>query len=134
MKGLNVIDIGIEVDGVGVIAHQQGFDDRLAQSSARILYGQVVDNTGASIRWEWRAARFADYLLQTRLKSRNNGLRAIEERLFGDLNVIDIGIEVDGVGVIAHQQGFDDRRSPARRAEGLRQIHRPVSNPQPHQL
>ena len=34
---------------------------------------------------------------------------AIEERLFGDLNVIDIGIEVDGVGVIAHQQGFDDR-------------------------
>lgn len=37
----------------------------------------VVDNTGASIRWEWRAARFADYLLQTRLKSRNNGLRVV---------------------------------------------------------
>lgn len=33
---------------------------------------------------------------------------AIEERLFGDLDVIDIGIEVNGVGVIAHQQGFDD--------------------------
>ncbi|MDT1843448.1 DUF3393 domain-containing protein, partial [Acinetobacter baumannii] len=28
-------------------------------------------------RWEWRAARFADYLLQTRLKSRNNGLRVV---------------------------------------------------------
>lgn len=37
----------------------------------------VVDNTGESIRWEWRAARYADYLLQTRLKSRNNGLRMI---------------------------------------------------------
>ncbi|MDA3131835.1 membrane-bound lytic murein transglycosylase MltC [Atlantibacter subterraneus] len=41
------------------------------------LYGQVVDNTGEPIRWQWRAARFADYLLQTRMKSRSNGLRVI---------------------------------------------------------
>ncbi|MBJ3815863.1 membrane-bound lytic murein transglycosylase MltC [Shimwellia pseudoproteus] len=41
------------------------------------LYGQVVDNTGQPIRWEGRAAKFADYLLQTRLKSRSNGLRII---------------------------------------------------------
>lgn len=36
-----------------------------------------MDNTGESIRWEWRASRFADYLLQTRLKSRSNGPRMI---------------------------------------------------------
>ncbi|AGE84892.1 membrane-bound lytic murein transglycosylase MltC [Cronobacter sakazakii] len=41
------------------------------------LYGQVVDNTGQPIRWEGRAAKFADYLLQTHLKSRSNGLRII---------------------------------------------------------
>ncbi|CCJ89846.1 Membrane-bound lytic murein transglycosylase C precursor [Cronobacter turicensis 564] len=41
------------------------------------LYGQVVDNTGQPIRWEGRASKFADYLLQTRLKSRSNGLRII---------------------------------------------------------
>lgn len=37
----------------------------------------MVDNTGEAIRWEWRASRFADYLLQTRLKSRSNGPRMI---------------------------------------------------------
>ncbi|CCJ99524.1 Membrane-bound lytic murein transglycosylase C precursor [Cronobacter malonaticus 507] len=41
------------------------------------LYGQVVDNTGQPIRWEGRASKFANYLLQTRLKSRSNGLRII---------------------------------------------------------
>ncbi|EKY3233759.1 membrane-bound lytic murein transglycosylase MltC [Cronobacter malonaticus] len=41
------------------------------------LYGQVVDNTGQPIRWEGRASKFADYLLQTRLKSRSNGMRII---------------------------------------------------------
>jgi soluble lytic murein transglycosylase-like protein len=35
------------------------------------LYGQVVDQTGQPIRWEGRATKFADYLLQTRLKSRS---------------------------------------------------------------
>ncbi|WP_333891875.1 membrane-bound lytic murein transglycosylase MltC [Atlantibacter subterraneus] len=46
-------------------------------SKQPFLYGQVVDNTGEPIRWQWRAARFADYLLQTRMKSRSNGLRVI---------------------------------------------------------
>ena len=58
----NSIDLYSDVDDIQI-------------SKEPFLYGQVVDNTGASIRWEWRAARFADYLLQTRLKSRNNGLR-----------------------------------------------------------
>ena len=37
----------------------------------------VVDQTGQPIRWEGRATKFADYLLQTRLKSRTNGLKVI---------------------------------------------------------
>lgn len=36
-------------------------------SKEPFLYGQVVDNTGQPIRWEGRATKFADYLLQTRL-------------------------------------------------------------------
>ncbi len=60
----NSIDLYSDVDDIQI-------------SKEPFLYGQVVDNTGASIRWEWRAARHADYLLQTRLKSRNNGLRVI---------------------------------------------------------
>lgn len=48
-----------------------------SRSQRAVPLWRVVDNTGASIRWEWRAARFADYLLQTRLKSRNNGLRVV---------------------------------------------------------
>lgn len=60
----NSIDLYSDVDDIQI-------------SKEPFLYGQVVDNTGASIRWEWRAARFADYLLQTRLKSRNNGLRVV---------------------------------------------------------
>ncbi|WP_121500649.1 membrane-bound lytic murein transglycosylase MltC [Entomohabitans teleogrylli] len=46
-------------------------------SKQPFLYGQVLDNTGEPIRWEWRASRFADYLLQTRLKSRSSGLKII---------------------------------------------------------
>ncbi|RLM25873.1 murein transglycosylase C [Brenneria alni] len=42
-----------------------------------MLYGQVLDNTGQAIRWEGRAASFADYLLQNRLQKRNSGLHII---------------------------------------------------------
>ncbi|NLS43145.1 membrane-bound lytic murein transglycosylase MltC [BEV proteobacterium] len=42
-----------------------------------MLYGQVLDNTGQPIRWEWRAASFADYLLQNRLQKRTSGLHVI---------------------------------------------------------
>ncbi len=41
------------------------------------LYGQVLDNTGQPIRWEGRAANFADYLLQTKLQKRTSGLHVI---------------------------------------------------------
>lgn len=51
--------------------------DDIKISKEPFLYGQVVDNTGEAIRWEWRAARYADWLLQNRLKSRNNGLRIV---------------------------------------------------------
>ncbi|WP_135080286.1 murein transglycosylase domain-containing protein [Terasakiella sp. SH-1] len=41
------------------------------------LYKQVVDHEGKEIRWEWRANRYADYLLahkrQTRSVTLNNG-------------------------------------------------------------
>lgn len=38
------------------------------------LYKQVLDADGEPIRWEWRAARFADHLLDTALtSSRENG-------------------------------------------------------------
>ncbi|TKI03077.1 membrane-bound lytic murein transglycosylase MltC [Martelella alba] len=46
-------------------------------SKEPFLYGQVVDNEGQPIRWEWRAARFADYLLQTRLQKRVSGMHVI---------------------------------------------------------
>jgi soluble lytic murein transglycosylase-like protein len=49
--------------------------DDITISKEPFLYGQVVDQTGQPIRWEGRATKFADYLLQTRLKSRSNGLR-----------------------------------------------------------
>lgn len=42
-----------------------------------LLYGQVLDNTGQPIRWEGRAASFADYLLQNRLQKRISGLHVI---------------------------------------------------------
>lgn len=33
------------------------------------LYGEVVDNEGQPIRWQWRANKFADYLLQNSVKT-----------------------------------------------------------------
>ena len=46
-------------------------------SKEPLLYGQVLDNNGEPIRWEWRAAHFADYLLQNRLQKRESGLHVI---------------------------------------------------------
>lgn len=46
-------------------------------SKEPFLYGQVVDNTGQSIRWQGRAEKFADYLLQHRLKKRSTGLKIV---------------------------------------------------------
>lgn len=46
-------------------------------SKEPFLYGQVVDNNGQPIRWEWRAAHFADYLVQNKLQKRTSGLHVI---------------------------------------------------------
>ena len=35
-----------------------------------MLYGQVLDHQNQPIRWEWRASRFADYLLANRQNTR----------------------------------------------------------------
>ncbi len=51
--------------------------DDIQISKQPFLYGQVVDNNGEAIRWQWRAEKYADYLLQTHLKSRTNGLKII---------------------------------------------------------
>ncbi|CAK9884257.1 MAG: Membrane-bound lytic murein transglycosylase C [Candidatus Erwinia impunctatus] len=42
-----------------------------------LLYGQVLDNTGQPIRWQGRAASFADYLLANKLQRRQSGLHVI---------------------------------------------------------
>ncbi|WP_458045806.1 membrane-bound lytic murein transglycosylase MltC [Phytobacter sp. AG2a] len=51
--------------------------DDIQISKEPFLYGQVLDNTGQPIRWQGRATKFADYLLQNRLKSRASGLKII---------------------------------------------------------
>ncbi|EFE96170.1 membrane-bound lytic murein transglycosylase MltC [Serratia odorifera] len=46
-------------------------------SKEPFLYGQVLDNNGEAIRWEWRASHFADYLVQNKLQKRTSGLHVI---------------------------------------------------------
>ncbi|MDC9604959.1 membrane-bound lytic murein transglycosylase MltC [Xenorhabdus griffiniae] len=46
-------------------------------SKEPFLYGQVLDNTGEPIRWEWRARHFANYLIQNKLQKRQSGLHII---------------------------------------------------------
>ncbi|WON77790.1 membrane-bound lytic murein transglycosylase MltC [Serratia sp. UGAL515B_01] len=46
-------------------------------SKEPFLYGQVLDNNGQAIRWEWRASHFADYLVQNKLQRRTSGLHVI---------------------------------------------------------
>lgn len=35
-----------------------------------LLSGQVVDNEGVEVKWEWRANRYADYLLENKLEQK----------------------------------------------------------------
>lgn len=42
-----------------------------------LLYGQVLDNTHQPIRWQGRAANFADYLIENKLQRRQSGLQVI---------------------------------------------------------
>jgi len=46
-------------------------------SKEPLLYGQVLDNTGQPIRWQGRAATFADYLLKYKLHRRVSGMHVI---------------------------------------------------------
>ncbi|MDX7990046.1 membrane-bound lytic murein transglycosylase MltC [Xenorhabdus sp. Reich] len=46
-------------------------------SKEPFLYGQVLDNGGEAIRWEWRARHFANYLIQNKLQKRQSGLHVI---------------------------------------------------------
>ncbi|MGL9769658.1 MAG: membrane-bound lytic murein transglycosylase MltC [Sodalis sp. (in: enterobacteria)] len=61
----------------GTINFYSDADDNIALSKEPFLYGQVLDNNGVPIRWEWRAACFADYLLKTHLQTRTTDLRKI---------------------------------------------------------
>lgn len=63
-------------DDPGSIDLYSDADDVLI-SKQPFLYGQVVDNHGEPIRWKGRAIKFADYLLQTRMQRRSNGLHII---------------------------------------------------------
>ena len=48
------------------------FTDSSVQLGAEpYLYGLVKDHEGEDIRWEWRAGRFADWLVQRRLQTRS---------------------------------------------------------------
>ena len=48
-------------------------------SSKPFLYGQVLDQDSKPIQWEWRATRYADHLIKTKLEKvtlhKRNGLR-----------------------------------------------------------
>ncbi|MGI9280376.1 MAG: membrane-bound lytic murein transglycosylase MltC [Endozoicomonas sp.] len=52
-----------------------------------MLYGQVVDQQGKPIRWEWRASQFADYLMDNQLVTRSSAkgtVYSIDLDLVGD--------------------------------------------------
>ncbi|MRI35355.1 membrane-bound lytic murein transglycosylase MltC [Endozoicomonas sp. OPT23] len=49
------------------------FSDKAIQVGEKpMLYGQVLDDQGKAIRWQWRADRFADYLLDNQLATRSS--------------------------------------------------------------
>ncbi len=41
------------------------------------LQGQIIDQEGKEVAWEWRANRFADYLIDKKIKSRSHRLQKI---------------------------------------------------------
>lgn len=48
------------------------FSDRdIVLGEEPMLYRQVLDHNNHSIRWEWRAERFADYLISNKLEQRS---------------------------------------------------------------
>lgn len=49
----------------------------VATKGQPFLQGQVVDHEGKEIGWEWRANRFADYLIKNKLKTKSHRLQKI---------------------------------------------------------
>ncbi len=37
----------------------------------------MLDNTGEAIRWEWRATKFADYLIENKMQRRQSGMNIV---------------------------------------------------------
>lgn len=52
-------------------------DNDIQTSKEPFLYGQVLDENGQPIRWDWRANQFANYLLKHKLTKRTSGLHVI---------------------------------------------------------
>ncbi len=46
-------------------------DKRIPLGEVPFLYNQLHDNEGKAVRWEWRADRFASYLLEKHIRSRS---------------------------------------------------------------
>lgn len=49
----------------------------IPHSQEPFLFGQVLDNTGEPIRWEWRANKYAEYLVNNKLQRRQSGMNVI---------------------------------------------------------
>lgn len=49
----------------------------IPHSKEPFLFGQVLDNTGEPIRWEWRATQYADYLVTNKLQRRQSGMNVV---------------------------------------------------------
>ncbi|WP_281544562.1 membrane-bound lytic murein transglycosylase MltC [Grimontia sp. SpTr1] len=51
--------------------HVEQFTDKDIELTGKPFFlGQIVDQEGKSIEWEWRANRFADYLINNKLQSK----------------------------------------------------------------
>ena len=48
-------------------------DKDIALGDEPVLYEQVLDDQGQPIRWEWRASRYADYLVENHLTQKKTG-------------------------------------------------------------
>lgn len=51
--------------------------NNIPYSKEPFLFGQVVDNAGEPIRWEWRATKFADYLISNKMQRRQSGMNIV---------------------------------------------------------
>ena len=64
-------------------------------SKEPFLYKQILDETGQPIRWDWRAAHYADYLVDNQLHTRKSGKKQI--------SYVNINLVPDHVNERAHK-------------------------------